>query len=377
VLIVSESLGGGHAKAGQCVATALKDLAPDWEVRCVDLSHFAAGWFRTIYFGAYLFAVRHIPWVWGFLYRHPPRRSGGTMPPWLIRLGFRRYKRLVNDYQPDLILATQVTASEVTANLRARGLYRGATATLVTDFDAHPAFRADGIDLFFVPDEDIRQGLVQLGVAPERLEATGIPVDLAFEQDFDVAALKSKHGIRPGVSAVLLMGGSLGLGPLRSAVRALLAWGQPLDLMVVTGHNRRLRKRLKRLQPAGHARLRVFGFIDYVAELMAIADLFVSKPGGLSMTEAVTIGAPTLTIAPIPGHEEANARHLEAKGVVERLKRREPLAGAVERLLADHEARERLGAAARAYARRGAAPRVAARLFELAERHSERPPRQN
>ncbi|MBM4039245.1 MAG: hypothetical protein FJ290_12095 [Planctomycetes bacterium] len=364
VLIVAMSVGGGHGKAGQAIAKAIQGLAPDCEVRSIDLRDHAARWFRTLYVAGYLFIVRHVPWVWGWLYRHPPKR-GGTLPPWLLRRALRPFERLVRDWQPDAILATQITASEATAALRTRGIHRGANATVVTDFDAHPSWRSGEIDLFFVPDEDIRRRLVGTGIPAERLVATGVPIDPAFEAPFDPAALKAKHGLRPGVPVVLLMGGSLGLGPMEAGVRDLLASGRPVELLVVAGHNARLRRRLEALRPTGESRLHAFGFIDFVVELMAVSDLFVSKPGGLSMTEAVTLGVPTLAIAPLAGQEVVNGRHLAAQGVVELLRPGETLAVGVERLLADAPARERLSAAARAYARHHSALHVAERTIEL------------
>jgi len=369
VLIAAMSMGGGHGMAGQCVADALRELAPDWEPRCIDIRDYLAPWFRAFYGSGYLFIVRHIPWLWGFLYRHP-LRSRGTLPPWLLRRVARPYERLVADERPDAILATQITASEATDSLRTRGLHPGATATLVTDFDAHPSWRADGIDRFFVPDEAVREGFLRLGIAAERVEATGIPIRPAFEQSFDVPALKAKHRVRPDARVVLLMGGSLGIGPMERAARQLLAADGPCDFLIVTGHNQTLRSRLERLQTSGENRLRVFGFINYVHELMAIADLFVSKPGGLSMTEAVTLGVPTLAVDPLPGQEMANARHLEARGLIRWLKPGEALVPAVAALLRDAAARARLAAAGRAYAHRGAARRIAARLLELAARRA-------
>ena len=367
LLVASMSLGGGHGRAGQCVASAVAEMRPDWEVRIVDVRDYAAWWFRLVYVTGYLFTVRHIPWLWGLLYRHPGRHSGGTLPPWVIRLALRRFEQLVREYRPDVILSTQITASEATDCLRRRGLFAGAAATVVTDFDAHPTWRADGIDCFFVPDEDIRQRLARRGIPLDRIEATGVPIDPAFEQNLDNGQLRAKHGIRPGVPAVLLMGGSLGLGALRRAVRGLLALGEPMDLVVVAGHNERLRRRLAAMRADGLARLHVLGFVDYIAELMAVADLFVSKPGGLSMTEALTMGLPTLAVDPLPGQEEANASHLEAQGVVLRPARGESLPAAVKRLLGDPAAREHLAQAARAYAHRGTARRIASRVIELAE----------
>jgi processive 1,2-diacylglycerol beta-glucosyltransferase len=360
------SVGGGHGRAGACVAAAVRERAADWEVRSVDLRDRVAGWFRALYVTGYLFIVRRVPWLWGFLYRHPMRRSG-TLPPWLLDRALRPFERLVREFQPDVILATQITASEAADRLRRRGLFAGVAATVVTDFDAHPSWRAEGIDRFFVPDESLRERFLALGIAPGRVEATGVPIDPAFEREVDVAALRARFGLRPGVPAVLLMGGSLGLGAMEAAVRTLLATGRALDLLVVAGHNDRLRRRLEAIHPAGEGRLQVFGFVDFVPDLMAVADLFVSKPGGLSMTEALTRGLPTLAVAPLPGQEEANARHLAALGVVRTLPRGQTLAGAVLELLTDAAARCRLSLAARGYAPRTPAHRIAERLIEMAQ----------
>ena len=365
LLIVSLAVGGGHGRAGQCVASALQDAAPGWDVKSVDLGDYGSRWFRLLYVSGYLFIVRRLPWLWGFLYRHPTRKRG-TLPPWVLRWVLRPFERLVRDYDPHVILCTQLTASEATDQLRSRGLYHGVAATIVTDFDSHRTWLADHIDLFFVPDDALRQRFVAIGLPPERVEATGVPIDPAFEGDFDGVALRATHGLRPDVPVVLLMGGSLGLGSMEAAVRALLATHQPLDLVVVAGHNETLRQRLESIETDGPARLRVFGFVDFVPELMAVADLFVSKPGGLSMTEAMTMGVPTLAVDPLPGQEVANLRHLAARGVVQPLEDGEGLAEAVMRLLADEAGRRRVSQDARAYVHHHTARHIATRLVELA-----------
>jgi len=367
ILIASASLGGGHGRAGECVAEALRELDPGCEVRCVDLVGLSAWWFRAVYMQGYLFIVRRVPRLWGFLYKRPPRKGGGTLPGWFLRFGLRGYERLARDFEPSVVLSTQITASEATAALRRRGVLKAKTATVVTDFDPHPAWNTGGIDLFLVADDAIREGFVGVGIPPERLVATGIPISPAFEGPFDREALRAKHALRPGVPVVLLMGGSLGLGGLAEVADALLASGRAMDLVVVAGHNERLRRRLGRLAPRGEARLEVLGFVDFVHELMAAADLFVSKPGGLSMTEAATVGVPTLAIAPLPGQEMANLRHLLARGVVDCPREGESLTGAVERLLDDEPARQALRQACRRYARPRAARRVAECILGLAD----------
>jgi len=368
VLIVALSVGGGHASAGRSVEAALREIQPDIDVRTIDLHKYSSRWFRLIYVSGYLFIVRHMPWLWAWLYKHP-RKNGGTLPPWLLRNAIRPLEKLVAEYRPDAILATQITASEGASSLRERGLYGGATATVVTDFDANPVWQAPGIDCFFVPDEAVREGLIAAtSIPPERIEATGVPIRPDFEQDFDVPALKEKHGLRPDVPVVLLMGGSLGLGDMETAVRQLLATGRPMDLVVVAGTNEKLKQSIAALEPSGDTRLQALGFIDYVHELMVCTDLFVSKPGGLSMTEAVTMGVPTLAVAPLAGQEVANARHLESQGVVRTPQEGQSLADAVTALLDSPEECQRLADAARAYAKRHAAHAIAQRVLDLGDR---------
>ena len=372
-LIVAMSVGGGHGRAGECVAAALRELAPEWEVRCIDLRDHAVGWFRWFYVAGYLFMIRHLPWLWRYFYSRPPRKGGGTLPPWVVRTALRPFLRLVREFEPEVIVATQITASEAAADLVRRGEFDGVAATVVTDFDAHPSWRTDHIHRFFVPDEALCEAFAKTGIAPDRMEATGVPIDPAFEGEFDTAAIRERRGLRPGVPVVFLMGGSLGLGALEDAARELVAAGDARDVVVVAGHNDRLRRSLEALEPSGESRLVVLGFIDFVPELMAVSDVFVSKPGGLSMTEAVTMGVPTLVVAPLAGQERANARHLEEQGVVQCLGPDEAVAPAVEGLLGDAETRHRLSSAARAYAHRGSARRIAQCLLELAGGRSRKP----
>ena len=126
VLIASMSVGGGHGKAGECVAKAIGALAPGSETRVADLRDYAAGWFRTLYIVGYLFIVRRVPWLWGFLYRHPGRKHG-TLPPWVLKRALRPFERLVREFQPDAILATQITAAEAAAATASPALGRSTT----------------------------------------------------------------------------------------------------------------------------------------------------------------------------------------------------------------------------------------------------------
>jgi processive 1,2-diacylglycerol beta-glucosyltransferase len=80
----------------------------------------------------------------------------------------------------------------------------------------------------------------------------------------------------------------------------------PLGLVVVTGRNAEAKKSLEKIEIPDRHHTRVLGFTDKIHELMAIADLVVSKPGGLTTSEVLASGAAMAIVNPVPGQESRN-----------------------------------------------------------------------
>ena len=119
----------------------------------------------------------------------------------------------------------------------------------------------------------------------------------------------------------------------------------PFQVMVVTGRNEALRQQLATCDWR-HA-TRVLGFVNHMPELMAAADLIVTKPGGLTASEALAVGRPLLLVNPIPGQEEANAGFLLERGAAAKVNRVEDLGFRVAELLDQRRLRRMTTAAHR------------------------------
>ncbi|BDG60710.1 MGDG synthase family glycosyltransferase [Caldinitratiruptor microaerophilus] len=368
VLVLSARFGSGHTQAARAVAAAVGRLRPGALVVVRELGTRPATRGERLLpavADVYLRLLRWTPGSYGWLYRQTATasdaRGAGDVASWLLGPAIREAVRSV---RPDVVLATHPFPGLAVAHLRWRGELGVPAAVVLTDFWPHPAWIHPGYDRFFVASASTARALFGRGVPPGRVAVTGIPIGEAFWAG-------SPGGLRRGCAAdapgrVLVMGGSLGIGPLEAVSRFLLRLDPPPAVTVVAGQDRRAAARLRGLA-ADHPRLEVHGYTPDVASLMAWADLLVTKAGGLTCSEALAVGLPMVLLRPLPGHEEDNAAHLTRLGAAIQARTPGQAAALARYLLVDAPGRrERMGEAARAAGRPRAALAVAGRVLALA-----------
>ena len=186
-------------------------------------------------------------------------------------------------FQPDAVVCTQAFACGVIASWKpATGNDSPALVGVLTDFVAHRYWAHEKVDLYIAPSEETKQTLISQGVPPGRIKAHGLPVGEKFTCPVDKAAVLKTLGLKPDLPKVLVMGGSLGLGPMKSVIRKLNKLPQPFDIIAVTGKNDELKERLSRKGRKLRHHTTIFGFVENVHELMSIAEMVVTKPGGIT-----------------------------------------------------------------------------------------------
>jgi len=163
-----------------------------------------------------------------------------------------------------------------------------------------------------VPSVETGLVLEGKGVPREKIRVYGIPVDPKFAFRHDTRQIMEDLRLSQDKPTVLIMGGSQGLGAVEDVVRSLLKdKTHDFQLLVVTGTNKKLHASLTKLsQSKTGSNMRVFSYVENVDELMEIADVIVTKAGGLTTAEALVKNLPILVVNPIPGHERMNADYL-------------------------------------------------------------------
>ncbi len=372
ILILSASAGAGHLRAAEAVEAACRDIDPGAEVRHVDTLGLTPAPFRRLYGKGYLDFVNRAPELVGLLYdrTNRPPRSGAADALRRAVQGLNTWPivRFVRDFAPDVVCHTHFLPAEIVAHERKRKRLDVPHAVVVTDFDVHRFWLCPGAERYFVAREENRVHLQALGEPADRVRVTGIPIHPAFARPLDRAALRRKHGLTEGRSVLLVLGGGFGVGPVEGLLRTLLAAGTGAHMVVVAGRNESLRRRLERMAAGAGDEVRILGFTTEMHEWMALADLAVSKPGGLTTSEALALGLPLVVAHAIPGQETRNATMLYEEGAAVSGENPHTLGFRVARLLASPGRLAAMREAARRRGRPGAAAEVAVELGRLAQR---------
>ncbi len=307
ILIIHASAGAGHTKAAEAVLNGIKETT-DWQVTLVDILDFTYPFYKKLYQKGYAVLVSRFSWLWGIFFEL-------TDVVWLRGI-VRIIRRMINHMNTrglirylekekfDDVISTHFFSNEVLGYLKRNRMINARIVSIVTDFDVHSIWLAEGIDQYAVASDFTKERLVQLGVAGEKIKVSGIPVDRKFCVKRDRNALRDALGLRRDLFTVLVATGSFGIGPIEEIITALNGF----QILVVCGHNQHL---FKSLSQKKQEFLKVNGLVNNMDELMAAADVMITKPGGLSISEALVSHLPLIFFNAIPGQETHNIEVLK------------------------------------------------------------------
>jgi len=276
ILVIHVSAGAGHFKAAESLYNGIKK-STEHDVILVDALDHSSPFFKKFYKGTYFFLISRIPWLWGFFFWILNR---GWLQP-LIRFARRLYNKIntgklhqfLREEQFDYIFMTHFMPTEVAAALKESKQISSQLVTVITDFDVHKIWLAQGIDRYCVASDWTKEKIMALGIAQEHVLVSGIPTDEKFSAPVDIGALKEKLGLRENIFTVLIATGSFGIGPIEEIIDVLTEF----QVIVICGHNKGL---YQKLSTKKYELVKVLGLVDNMHELMAVADAMVTKPGG-------------------------------------------------------------------------------------------------
>ena len=359
IVILTLGIGSGHVRAAEVIQRVATEGEESVEAKTLDALHLARVWFTRLYVQPYWWMLRHAPALWRALFeRRHRKRHTATAPQWVFRHGCGRVLRELQALSPQLVIATEIGAAELACLGKRDGWFNAPILAVQTDFQSEPPWVQREIDFYCVGSDEAKSELIGWGVSPNRVLACGIPIDPAFAFSYDKPEVLKGLGLAPGRPVVLVMGGGMGPAPLDGIIRSLELCGLPLQVLTVTGKDRVMKARVEALRGRIALDLHVLGWTDNVPELMAVADVLITKPGGLTTSEALAMGVPLVLTHPIPGPEERHLRYLEHHGVALSARKIEQIPELVARILKKAGERDEMIRRARDLARPDAAHTV-------------------
>ncbi|MBC8080546.1 MAG: glycosyltransferase [Gorillibacterium sp.] len=365
ILILSGDLGDGHIQAAGAIAEAARAYGPAAETVTYNFPSVTHPHFHQIGRYCYTKWVTTFPFVYGYLFQKT--RGENAFSQMFKKMKFytlSRLNRLLQEVKPTVIVATFPGAAAGISMLKENGFTDLPAVTIITDHTDHSYWLHPYTDLYIVASEQVRDALLGRGIPNNRISVTGIPIRPQFTKSWDRIQLRAKLGLNLTLPVVLLMGG--GMGMIAKECSSMLLSGDilvPTQFVMICGHNDKLRLQLEREMADSPHTVHITGFVDNIHEWMAAADLLVTKPGGLTTSEAIAMELPMLLYKSLPGQEQDNATFLTQAGVAISASSEANLVQHLNRLLAHPEELLVLRGNTVACQRKNAAPQALAAIL--------------
>ncbi len=308
ILVLFSGVGHGHKKASENIARILQS---EYEVDLVNLFDLEKGELVDKSSSLYLWMIRKMPGLWRFFYLNKIFLKC-TLPFRTVVASSRSKKvlRLLNQKKYDLVISVHVNTSSIISYLKSKKLYSGKFAIMFTDWHLHEFWIFKNADLFLANIDEQKDQMVKLGYSEEKIAVCGtiLPVSQNSKiQETDLRNIREKFGLSENEKVILVLGGAAGFGIRTKEIDTLLHF--PAKIFVVCGTNKELFNSLQKFY-GKQSRVKIFGYVDSMPEFYAVADLAITKPGGLTIAECLLHGIPPLIVDYIPGGEELNYKYL-------------------------------------------------------------------
>lgn len=311
IILMYISEVSGHHSATLAIEKAIKILQPEAEVLNINAFNYTNPVSERIVNRIYLGIIKRTPKVWDYLYDNPSVvKNITTIKNTINRFNSQKLKKLFDKFRPEVIACSQAFPCGMVASYKRAYNSNIPLVAVLTDYVPHSYWIYDSINYYVVPSHEVASRLSKKGVSADRIKIFGIPFDVEFNEKISREDAARVFKINPGTPNILLMGGGQGLGPIKTIVRSIDKIPLEFQEIIVTGTNKRLYNALRRKIKRYDKKILLLGYTDKINELMSIADMIVTKPGGITTAEAMAKKLPMIIVKPIPGQEVNNTVYL-------------------------------------------------------------------
>lgn len=312
-LIFTVTTGQGHNQVAKVLCDNLQDNGV--ETLLVDAFEYITPMLKDAINQGYLVSTKRIPRIYAKGYRILEKRDAESHESLLSKMlnGVlaRKLVKCVEDFQPDVIVCTHVFASIMVSYVTNKLNHRIKTVGIVTDFTMHPYWEEAHMDYYITASELLNNQAYKKGITPDEIVPIGIPINPKFAVKNEKTYARSHLGI-DDKKTILVMSGSMGFGKIANMIKKLDKSELDFQIISVCGYNERLKQKIDKTEL--RHKIYNYGFTDKVDLLMDAADCIVTKPGGLTTSEALAKGLPMIIANPIPGQEDRNEEFLLNNG---------------------------------------------------------------
>ncbi len=314
ILIFTASTGGGHKRAAAAIKAKINDVSPQTNVTVIDgMKAIGKVYNKAVTKGYHIMATK-TPEFYGKMYRLTDEKK--PVAKAIMKSNEMYANKLlesIEEYDPDIIIICHPFITNMVSYLKEKGKLDVKAISLITDYDSHRTYISPYIEAFVLAEPQMAKKLLEEYKVPKsKIYPLGIPTFDSFAKNETREELCKRERLDPEIPTVLLMAGSFGVTGVLDFYEQLAQTGENIQMIVITGRNIKLfdhfDKKIQELDSSRNTKL--LYFVDNVEDYMHIADLIVTKPGGLTVTESIACHLPMAIYSAYPGQEEDNVDFL-------------------------------------------------------------------
>ena len=319
ILILSMPTGGGHHQAAKAME-AFFEAYDDVVCNVLDIAKNVNSALAEAVSKGYILTTMATPKLYGSLYdmfdlrENLSNETSQTMK-FLSKVFRKKLSAYVNQFQPDVIISTHPFVTITLNRIYKKKPMTAKLISICTDFTLHPTWEQVKSDYYITASELLNYQCMKKWGTTERVLPLGIPIHPKFSGRKLKAEAKKQLGLSEKFT-ILVMMGSMGYGThTEDVLKQLDTLKEEIQILVVCGNNKRLKRRADALKGKLRKTVITYGFVHNIDELMDACDCIITKPGGLSTSEALAKRLPILILNPIPGQEDRNKEFMLNNGI--------------------------------------------------------------
>ena len=335
ILFLTTSIGSGHRRAGEAIQEALFEVSPEpLKIRTDTYFDYFTPVAERMALKIYVRTIQSMRQILKYLYSYQKKNPDRNSIKHFLNIPLvKKHEEAIKNFRPDIVVCTQALSCRFVSILKTNRKIFTPLMAVITDFDSHPYWFSKYVDKFIVPTGEIKEEFINYGIKADKIHDFGIPIHPYFSKTQNRKILRTKLGMEKDLPVILIMGGGWGLGPIKKIVLHLNDSGMVFQLIVVTGKNKTLKKKLDKILSELKIPVKIYGYVNNIDEVMEISDIAITKPGGLTTAELLAKGLPAILLDVIPGQEEANSEYLITEKAAYRIEKMSQLKDTIQRLL--------------------------------------------
>lgn len=371
ILILSASTGGGHMRASKAIEGYMTQQNKDINVKIVDSLLYISPILNKTITGGYVYLATKTPKLYGKLYDLTNKdHKFANFVTRLNNIFANKLMPLIDDFRPDIIITTHPFPTEMVSRLKSKKEINIPLICIMTDYAPHKAWINNKVDAYIVANDDMVTKMTTQGVDSRCIYPYGIPVDEVFFEEKEKQLVIEELGLDKNLPTILMMAGSFGVSNVFDVYQNIIDIDIDFQIILVTGRNQKLYNHFEEVIGDTTKNTKLIYFTEEINKFMQASDIIITKPGGLTVTEALACNIPMAVFDAIPGQEEENADFLLKHNMAVRISDGNSCREAIVELLKDREKLEDMKEACKSFDKNDSTKNIFLLINELIENNN-------